>query len=99
MNGEAVFALEDDLLWCDEGRSREICRQSLLRDHGAAFVGDLAGHGGRDGGGAEAENRLAISGLNRRPLDGFTGSKCLRCAASDGNAPQVAAIDVVLIRR
>jgi putative mRNA 3-end processing factor len=72
-------------------------RQDFAGDHLTALRSDDLRHAGHGGGGAEEDDVLAVGGFGRRPLDGVAAGERLRLAADGADAPQVAAVNVVLI--
>src|ERR1700691_344320 len=100
VNGEAVFTLEDHLLWRDQLLAGEILRQRVGGQHLAAVLRDFVWHERGGGARTQAENAGAVGRNHRRNLDGFTvGDRLWRRATRNRNPPDMAPVDIVLVRR
>jgi len=98
VQGKPVFAFENHLLRSDQRRRREL-PECLPGDHVAAGRGYLVRHRRNRRGRAQAQQALSVARYDRGPLHGFAlGQGFLRGAPGNCYAPQVTAIDVLLIR-
>src|SRR5437868_10089359 len=94
---EAIFAPEDDLLRSDQRRGGEVS-QSLFSKHLASIGWYFVGHRWNGGSRTQTQDVFAVSRYDGKPFNrvAFRDS-LLRRPARNGYAPQVAAVNVILI--
>src|SRR5690242_4446124 len=98
MNLQPIFGGKNDLLGDDELRGRKVRGKLRTRNHLASGRGKPVGHGGGSRGRAETDNRAAIGEFGGRPFHRFALAKSFGFPAINTNAPQMAPVNIVLIR-
>ncbi len=98
VNRQAVFGGEGDLLGHDQLRGGKFAGKLGGGEHLASRGSEAIGHGRGGGGRAETHDGAAVSEFGGRPLQGFAFAEGFGLAAIGADAPEVAAVNVVLVR-